>query len=100
MSGWFLFFAQMLFFLLGAWYFLRSGSRRKGGRDGISMEENEREMEKLDAMRQVGLTEPLTEQTRPKSLGEIVGQERGIRALRAALCGPNPSISSFMAHPV
>ncbi|MBS6175209.1 MAG: AAA family ATPase [Clostridiales bacterium] len=80
----------MLFFLLGAWYFLRSGSRRKGGRDGISMEENEREMEKLDAMRQVGLTEPLTEQTRPKSLGEIVGQERGIRALRAALCGPNP----------
>lgn len=90
MSGWFLFFAQMLFFLLGAWYFLRSGSRRKGGRDGISMEENEREMEKLDAMRQVGLTEPLTEQARPKSLGEIVGQERGIRALRAALCGPNP----------
>lgn len=90
MSGWFLFFAQMLFFLLGAWYFLRSGSRRKGGWDGISMEENEREMEKLDAMRQVGLTEPLTEQTRPKSLGEIVGQERGIRALRAALCGPNP----------
>lgn len=90
MSGWFLFFAQMLFFLLGAWYFLRSGSRRKGGRDGISMEENEREMEKLDAMRQVGLTEPLTEQTRPKSLGEIVGQERGIRALRAALCGPSP----------
>lgn len=90
MSGWFLFFAQMLFFLLGAWYFLRSGSRRKGGRDGISAEENEREMEKLDAMRQVGLTEPLTEQTRPKSLGEIVGQERGIRALRAALCGPNP----------
>ena len=90
MSGWFLFFAQMLFFLLGAWYFLRSGSRRKGGRDSISMEENEREMEKLDAMRQVGLTEPLTEQTRPKSLGEIVGQERGIRALRAALCGPNP----------
>lgn len=89
-SGWFLFFAQMLFFLLGAWYFLRSGSRRKGGRDGISMEENEREMEKLDAMRQVGLTELLTEQTRPKSLGEIVGQERGIRALRAALCGPNP----------
>lgn len=89
-SGWFLFFAQMLFFLLGAWYFLRSGSRRKGGRDGISMEENEREMEKLDAMRRVGLTEPLTEQTRPKFLGEIVGQERGIRALRAALCGPNP----------
>ena len=96
-SGWFLFFAQMLFFLLGAWYFLRSGSRRKGGRDGISMEENEREMEKLDAMRQVGLTEPLTEQTRPKSLGEIVGQERGIRALLFAAQIPN--ISLFTAHP-
>ena len=100
MSGWFLFFAQMLFFLLGAWYFLRSGSRRKGGRDGISMEENEREMEKLDAMRQVGLTEPLTEQTRPKSLGEIVGRSGAFVPSERLFAAPIPSISSFMAHPV
>ena len=37
-----------------------------------------------------GLTEPLAEQTRPKALTEIIGQEKAIRALRVALCGPNP----------
>lgn len=41
-------------------------------------------------MRNVALSEPLAEQARPKSLTEIIGQERAIRALRAALCGPNP----------
>lgn len=37
-----------------------------------------------------GLTDPLAEQTRHKALTEIIGQEKAIRALRAALCGPNP----------
>lgn len=37
-----------------------------------------------------GLTDPLAEQTRHKALTEIIGQEKAIRAPRAALCGPNP----------
>ncbi len=41
-------------------------------------------------MRRVHLTEPLTEDARPKSFSEIVGQADGIRALCAALCGKNP----------
>lgn len=89
MSGWFLFGAQMLFFLLGALFFWRGAKRKKGG-DMVSPEENERKMQKLEDMRRVHLTEPLSEQTRPASLTEIVGQEKGIEALRAALCGPNP----------
>ena len=36
------------------------------------------------------LTEPLAEKTRPASFAEIIGQEDGLQALRAALCGPNP----------
>ena len=54
------------------------------------MEENLCQLEKINGMRNVCLTEPLAEQTRPKSLAEIIGQEKAVRALRAALCGPNP----------
>jgi Lon-like ATP-dependent protease len=32
----------------------------------------------------------MTEEVRPKRVSEIIGQEDGIRAVRAALCGPNP----------
>ncbi len=90
MSQWFLFFAQILFFTFGAWYFLRNSTKGKQFKTTISMEENEKEMQKLYEMRQTKLTEPLSEQTRPKSLDDVVGQEKGIRALRAALCGTNP----------
>jgi len=52
--------------------------------------ENEKEMEKLNKLRMIKLTEPLTEKSRPSNLEEIIGQEKGIKALKAALCGPNP----------
>ncbi|MGE5580549.1 MAG: ATP-dependent protease LonB [Bacillota bacterium] len=52
--------------------------------------ESKREMERLRLMRQVKLTEPLSEKTRPANLSEVIGQEEGVRALKAALCGPNP----------
>ena len=81
--------AQLLFFGLGAWYFWRS-SRRKGAGEGLRCEDNIVEMDKLMAMEETKLTEPLAEQTRPRTLEEIIGQENGIKALRAALCGPNP----------
>lgn len=52
--------------------------------------ESKKEMEKLNKLRHIHLTEPLSEKTRPQSLEEIIGQEEGIKALKAALCGPNP----------
>lgn len=52
--------------------------------------ESKKEMEKLRRMREICLTEPLSEKTRPSTFDEIIGQERGIKALKAALCGPNP----------
>ncbi|MCX7950334.1 MAG: ATP-dependent protease LonB [Clostridiales bacterium] len=52
--------------------------------------ESKKELEKLYKMRTTSLTEPLSEKTRPKKFEEIIGQERGILALKAALCGPNP----------
>lgn len=52
--------------------------------------ESRKEMEELRKMRSISLSEPLAEKVRPISFEDIVGQEEGIRSLRAALCGPNP----------
>lgn len=41
-------------------------------------------------MRSISLTEPLSEKVRPSRFEDIVGQEDGIKSLKAALCGPNP----------
>ncbi len=49
-----------------------------------------REMEKLSLLRRVSLTQPLSEQVRPKDFSDIIGQQEGIRALKAVLCTPNP----------
>ena len=52
--------------------------------------ESRKEMEKLERMKAISLSEPLSERTRPTKFEEIVGQTEGLRALQAALCGPNP----------
>ena len=52
--------------------------------------ENKKEMELLKKMRAINLTIPLTEKSRPEKFNEVIGQEKGIKALRAALCGANP----------
>lgn len=52
--------------------------------------ESKKELEKLQKLRQISLTEPLAERTRPKHFEEIIGQEEGLKALRAAICSPNP----------
>lgn len=52
--------------------------------------DSRKEMEKLRRLREISLTEPLSEKTRPATFEEVIGQDRGIRALKASLCGPNP----------
>ena len=79
---------EVLFFGSGAWYFLKQNQRKKG--EGLNFEDNMLEMDRLERLREEKLTEPLSEQTRPQKLEEIIGQDRAVRALRAALCGPNP----------
>jgi len=68
------------------WGMLRSQQGNK-----VSVErESRKELEKLQKMRKIALTTPLSEKTRPAHFTEIIGQKEGIKALRAALCGPNP----------
>ncbi|MGL4730512.1 MAG: ATP-dependent protease LonB [Clostridium sp.] len=55
-----------------------------------AVKDKKEEVEKLEKMKSINLTEPLTERSRPTEFEEIIGQEKGIKALKAALCGPNP----------
>jgi ATP-dependent Lon protease len=68
------------------WNLLKSQRIQKVSID----KESRKEMEQLQKLRSISLTEPLAEKVRPKSFEDIVGQEDGIKALKAALCGPNP----------
>lgn len=68
------------------WNLLKSQRVQKVSID----KESRKEMEQLRKLRSISLTEPLAEKVRPKSFEDIVGQEDGIKALKAALCGPNP----------
>lgn len=52
--------------------------------------ESRKELEKLQRLRAISLSEPLAEKTRPMTMDDIIGQQDGLKALRAALCGPNP----------
>ncbi len=89
-NGWsILTIVQLLFFGMGAYYFFTKSKKKLVG-GGFSPDENLKQMEALENMRERMLTEPLSEQTRPRDLSEIIGQEKAIKALRAALCGPNP----------
>jgi len=52
--------------------------------------ENKKEMNHLNNLKKLSLTIPLTEKSRPQKFEEVIGQENGIKALKAALCGANP----------
>jgi Lon-like ATP-dependent protease len=83
------FIIQFIFSIIIGLYFLNLLKTQKGSKSAID-KESKKEIEKLRQLREVRLTEPLSEKTRPSTMEDIVGQEQGLKALRAALCGPNP----------
>ncbi len=70
-------------------YFFNMLQGQKNNKSSLESD-SAKELEKLHRLKQIKLTKPLAEKTRPDSLSDVVGQEDGIRALKAALCGPNP----------
>lgn len=87
--GNFLSFIQVFFAIVIGLYFWNLLKSQQGSKVAVERE-SRKEMEKLQKMRSISLTEPLAEKTRPSSFSEIIGQEEGLKVLRAALCGPNP----------
>jgi len=85
----FLSFIQVFFAIVIGLYFWNLLKSQQGNKVAVE-KESRKEMEKLQRMRAISLTEPLAEKTRPTSFAEIIGQEEGLKVLRAALCGPNP----------
>ena len=71
-------------------YLIISNNKSMRARKVVIDKESAKELEILYKMRGVALTVPLTEKSRPSSFQEVVGQDKGIKALKAALCGPNP----------
>lgn len=76
------------------WWFVSSRKAKAEGvvkkRPAIREKEENAELKQLRAMRARALNMPLSEKARPKRMEDIIGQEEGIKALRAAMCGPNP----------
>ncbi|MFT4416513.1 ATP-dependent protease LonB [Fredinandcohnia humi] len=82
-------FVQLFFGVIIGLYFWNLLKNQRTQKVSID-KESRKEMEQLRKMRAISLTEPLAERVRPTSFSDIVGQEDGIKSLKAALCGPNP----------
>ncbi len=80
---------QFVFAVIIGLYFWNLLKSQQGTKVAVQRE-SRKEIEKLRRLRSIQLTEPLSEKTRPSRFEEVIGQADGIRALRAALCGPNP----------
>ena len=80
---------QLIFSGIAAIYFYRC-IKVQNTTKSLPTLESKKELEHLKRLRAISLTKPLAEQTRPQKLSDIIGQEQGVKALYAALCGPNP----------
>lgn len=80
---------QLFFGIVIGLYFWNLLKSQRANKNTIHKESG-KELEKLRSMKRVSLTAPLSERIRPKELSEIIGQEDGIQALRAAICSSNP----------
>lgn len=80
---------QIFFAVVIGLYFLNLLRGQRSNKQTVHVH-SEQEQKKLEDLRRIHLTEPLTAKTRPDSFTDVIGQEEGIKALRAAMCGPNP----------
>ncbi len=81
--------SQLLFTVVAGLYFYSNLKTQNSNKISIQTD-SKSESEKIKKMRAIQLNKPLSEETRPTDFSEIIGQEKGIKALKAALCGPNP----------
>jgi Lon-like ATP-dependent protease len=84
-----LMFVNFFFTVIIGLYFWNLWRGQQGNKVAVERE-SRKELERLERLRAISLTEPLSEKTRPTTFAEVIGQEEGLKALRAALCGPNP----------
>lgn len=81
---------SQLFFTIAAGMYFYLSLKNQHNIKAADRNEYKKETQHLSSLRNIKLTRPLSESTRPKELDEIIGQKKGIKALEAALCGENP----------
>lgn len=74
--------------VVGIYFYTQLRQQKKSQPSG--RKESGREYERLQKMRALKLSEPLAEKVRPEKFSDIIGQEDGIKSLKAILCGKNP----------
>ena len=79
MFGTLMIITQLFFTVIAGIYFFGQIRNQHYDKEGMN-EDSKHVLERLNAMRRISLTEPLTEQTRPASIDEIIGQEEGVEA--------------------
>jgi Lon-like ATP-dependent protease len=82
-------YVQIFFAIVIGLYFWNLLRSQQGSKFAVERE-SKKEFDRLRKLRAISLSEPLSERTRPTKFDEIIGQQEGLKALRAALCGPNP----------
>ncbi|WP_297424290.1 ATP-dependent protease LonB [Clostridium sp.] len=81
---------QIIVLILMVYVMCNAINKPQRNREIVIDRESTKELNNLNKLRQISLSKPLTEKSRPSTFDEIIGQEKGIKALKAALCGPNP----------
>ena len=84
-------FIQVFFAIVIGLYFWNLLKSQQGNKVAVERE-SRKELEKLEKMRRISLTQPLSEKTRPSAFEEIIGQEEGLKALKADFAGLIPSM--------
>lgn len=80
---------QFFFAIVIGLYFWNLLKSQQGNKVAVE-KESRKEIDKLQKLREISLSEPLTEKIRPTNFSDLVGQEDAVKALKAALCGANP----------
>ncbi|PHV70353.1 ATP-dependent protease LonB [Sporanaerobium hydrogeniformans] len=80
---------QLFFSFVIGLYFLMQLKGQTSSKSSIH-KDSVIQYERMNALRNISLTEPLSEKLRPKNEEDIIGQKDGMKALKTALCGVNP----------
>ncbi|MBS5825392.1 MAG: ATP-dependent protease LonB, partial [Clostridium argentinense] len=70
----------MVFTIIIGLYFFNALRGQQSNKIVIN-KENQKEIDKLKKMKSISLSMPLTEKSRPSKFEDIIGQEKGIKAL-------------------
>ena len=81
--------AQLVFTVTAFIYFFNSVKSQSTTKTTL-IADSRKETKHLEELKKISLSLPLSEKTRPSSMEDVIGQQEGIKALRAVFCGKNP----------